>query len=289
MDMKYKNILVVYKESAYRIYFEKKESSFQDIKARSIVRNELKRFKKAHDEHYQTLDFIKNILSQYKLDFTKMYRGKKVDYHEYDLIITVGGDGTFLDVARKTKQQVILGVNSALEFSVGCYCLANKNNFETILNKIISGKHKIKELRRLKVSVNGETFLILNDVLVCHENPAALYRYMIKIKGHLEEQRSSGVWISTASGSSGAIMSSGGKKISNPYLFQYNPRELQQGILPRYKLKGGILREYESIKIITLARQSRAYFDGAHCKTNLQYGDVVIVQPSTQSVKIIDI
>ena len=52
---------------------------------------------------------------------------------------------------------------------------------------------------------------VLNDVLFSHPIPAATTRYAIRRDGRAEEQRSSGVWIATAAGSTAAIHSAGGK------------------------------------------------------------------------------
>ena len=69
------------------------------------------------------------ILLTHGIRFTESYRGRGIDYLKYDLIITVGGDGTFLEAAKHAKHQIILGVNSAPDHSVGRFCIANKYNF----------------------------------------------------------------------------------------------------------------------------------------------------------------
>ena len=52
---------------------------------------------------------------------------------------------------------------------------------------------------------------VLNDILICHHNPGAMSRYYLTVGRVREEQRSSGVWIATAAGSSGGLHSAGGK------------------------------------------------------------------------------
>ena len=71
---------------------------------------------------------------------------------------------------------------------------------------------------------------VLNDILVCHHNPGAMSRYFLTVEGTREEQRSSGVWIATAAGSSGGLHSAGGKVLTQKSKeFQYRPRELYRG------------------------------------------------------------
>jgi NAD kinase len=47
---------------------------------------------------------VEAVLKNRKLKFTKACRGSSLDYSRYDLIITVGGDGTFLEAARQVKK-----------------------------------------------------------------------------------------------------------------------------------------------------------------------------------------
>ncbi len=287
--MKYKNVLLLYKKSSYKIYFENKESSFHSRNFR-LLKQEIKKFKASHDEHYTTLDYVRRLLKKYHVNYAEYYRGRNIDYGAYDLIITIGGDGTFLEASRKVTHQTILGVNSAPTFSVGRYCAVNKNTFEAKLKNIIADRYKAKKLHRLNVSFEGsdETFLVLNDVLVCHASPAALFRYRIQINGQEEEQRSSGLWVSTASGSSGAMKSAGGKSL-NPHSdkFQYMPRELHQGLAPRYQLKGGVLTANKSIKLTTMVRRGQIFADGAHHRKQLQYGETIMIKRSSKPIKTI--
>src|SRR3989338_7022356 len=122
--MNLNKVLILYKRSAYRIYFMEKNSSLKKNKS-NILKKEIGRFKKAHDLHYQTLKVIAKSLLTHGIRFTECSRGKNINYSKFDLVISVGGDGTFLEAARKSKGNVILGVNSAPNYSVGRLCIAN--------------------------------------------------------------------------------------------------------------------------------------------------------------------
>ncbi len=289
--MKFKNVLLLYKRSAYRIYFLDENSSLRGKKS-LFLREEKKRFEDAHVEHYKTLKNVAKILLTHGIRFTESYRGRSLDYSKYDFIITVGGDGTFLEAARHSKHQVILGINSAPGHSVGRFCIANNQNFQAILKKIILGKFKIGLLQRLRLSFEGKVQKVeaLNDILICHSNPAVLCRYYVTLNGKREEQRSSGVWISTPAGSSGAIHSAGGK-LMNQYLkqMQYRPRELYQGHHKTYKLRGGILGFSDSITLTSLMRQGMIYVDGAHHKFPFEYACNVQISLSPHPIRTIRI
>lgn len=287
--MYFKNVLLLYKRSAYKIYFLDRKRPIAYPK-NVLLRREITRFKEAHNHHYITLRTVSRLLLTYGVRYTECYRGRNIDYTKYDLIITVGGDGTFLEAARKVKNQTIIGVNSAPEYSVGRFCIANAKTFERILKKILKHKFHTQHLQRLRMKLDGHPQKIdaLNDILICHRNPAVLCRYYLKIKQVMEHQRSSGVWISTPAGSSGAVGSAGGKIIGlDSQKIQYQPRELYSGNDRKYKLKGGILNSRQSIQIVSLMRDGMVYVDGAHHKFSFSYGSKLRVSLSPSPIKTI--
>ena len=289
--MKFKNVLLLYKRSAYKIYFTDRRSALGCLK-RPVIRQERKRFKEAHDAHYTTLKHISKILLLNGIKYTECYRGSAVDYRKYDFIITVGGDGTFLEASHKITDQLIIGVNSAPNHSVGRYCIATDQNFEAIFKKILSRNAKVAKYQRLRVEFEENKIAVeaLNDVLICHSNPAMLCRYYLKVGALKEEQRSSGVWVSTAAGSSGAIRSAGGKLL-NPYAkqFQYKARELYQSNSEKYKLKDGILSSRQAVEVTSLMRRGAIYIDGAHNKFPFPYGEKLRISISPHPIRTIQV
>jgi NAD+ kinase len=271
---KFRNILLLHKKTAYSIYFLNPRSSFLKNK-KEILAHELNRFESAHREHHEALKIIRKVLREKKLNFKDSCRGRKLNYKKFDLIITVGGDGTFLEAGRNSTHQMIIGVNSSPRFSVGRFCVADAENFESIFDKVLGAKFEMCELQRLSLRLEGcaQKIYALNDILICHSNPAVLCRYNLQIGGRKEEQRSSGIWISTPAGSSGASYSAGGKLLTtSERKFQYIPRELYRGKLAQYQLKGAVLPAYQKIKITSLMRRGMIFVDGAHWSFPFEYG-----------------
>lgn len=281
-------ILILYKKSAYKIYFlERKSSLFR--KERSFASGEINGFKKAHDRHYKSLEMIQGVLDRYPIDYHVRARGSKIDFSIYHLVITVGGDGTFLEAARGMKTQLILGVNSDPQSSIGRFCSCMPENFEKIFKKFLEDKVKIKTLERihldLKFDRKHDAVEVLNDILICHQNPAAMSRYSLSINGIGEEQRSSGIWISTAAGSSGAIHSAGGKLMEQEAKgIQYKPRELYRWPQRKYRLTGGIVK---SIIVTSLMRNGVVFVDGAHFKLPFHFSAKVKILHSRWPLKVI--
>jgi len=287
--MTFKNVLLLYKRSAYKIYFLDNRNALSK-KRTALIHCAKKQFEKSHQAHYESLRHVSRVLLTHGVRFTESYRGRGLDYSKYDLVITIGGDGTFLEAARHVKHQAMLGVNSAPDHSVGRFCVAHSKNFENILEKILSNKHQTKFMQRLSIKLPGQRkeIDVLNDVLVCHSNPAMLSRYYLEVGRQKEEQRSSGVWISTAAGSTGAIRSAGGKVLpAYSKIFQYRPRELYQGKHQKYRLIGGNVQYKQRVSVISLIRRGAVYLDGAHHHYPFDYGDTISVGQSGHPVKII--
>ena len=284
-------VLVFYKKSAYNLYFQGKKNP-SNIAKNSILKKEFIQLKQAHEEHYATLKIILNCLKKNKVQYVKQCRGENINYKNYDFIITVGGDGTFLEAARNITKQVIMGVNSSPEYSVGRYCIATPNNFEKILKAILAKKIKLTSLPRLTFSINGrlQPAQALNDILLCHKNPAMLCRYYLKIGNVEEKQYNSGIWISTCAGSSAAIKSAGGKLIrKGDQSIQYQPRELYNGLIKKYHLTGGVIGSTEKIIVTSLMHQGMIYVDGAHLSFPFEYGSRAVISRSPHPIKTLKI
>ena len=168
------NILLLYKTSTYSYYFD---SLGRNTKIRMPTENKA-RFKKTHLQHYKTLVQLEKSLKDRNLPYPRSRRGRKIDFSKFDLVLTVGGDGTFLEAARHCTKQVILGINSDPEWSVGRFCGADPKTFGEVLESVLKKKCTVHHLSRLKFKIKGQPVSenVLNDILICHCNPAAMSR-----------------------------------------------------------------------------------------------------------------
>ncbi len=280
--MKIPRVLVVYKRSSLSVAG----------KLASRLRH-IARFQANHAAHGATLRVVEEVLVKNGIPYHKHVRGPHVDYAPYDLVITVGGDGTVLGAARAvTGRQVILGVNSDPSWSVGKFCYANAGTFEPFLKAFLSGQARICRLYKLKVCLNDSKTVrrmeCLNDILICHANPAAMSRYMIAVGREKEEQRDSGIWISTAAGSTGAIASAGGVQmpLSSTDL-QYKPRELYCGRGARYHLTGGFVARPGRIVIESMMPRGLIFVDGSHVRLPFTYASRAEVFSSPHFIQLV--
>ena len=281
--MSIKKVLIVAKKSAYQIYF----NEYQEQPLRELARRgdqALLGIRRAHNAHYETLALVKAVLKKKNLPFDTCFRGEPFNPQKYGLVISVGGDGTFLEASRQLKKQMILGVNSDKNHSVGKLCVSDGPHFKKHLDKILRGKFKIKPLRRVKIIFNGKAlnFFVLNDVLISHRSPAAMSHYLLNVGSLSERQRSSGVWIATAVGSTAAVHSAGGRRMpEGSASFQYLPRELFEGYGQHFRLRGGVIGRRKSFSVVSQMQEGMLYLDGAHRSMPFEYGDKIRISAGT--------
>ncbi len=285
--MKTQRILILYKQSTYKHFFLSEGRISKNVKKSAAIE---KRFINTHLEHYRTLKKVEAFFKTQGIKYKKMLRGQSKDLSDFDFIITIGGDGTFLEAALPVKAQLVLGINSDPKWSVGRFCYANSSNFAHIILSVLDGKAKICPLNRMKVDLlkSKKSVTVLNDILICHRNPAAMSRYFFEFGSKGEEQRSSGIWVATAAGSTGAIRSAGGvvldEKSKN---LQFVVREPYCGKIRKINYRRGIFNDNSSLKITSLMTEGVVYFDGSHNNLSFGFGEELRIKNSKYPLNLV--
>ncbi len=282
-------VLVAYKKSAYEAYFDEyKPSGLKRAFEAGDVN--LAHLKRSHAEHYGTVREVLSALQERGLSVEAKTRGELHGVERYGFIVTVGGDGTLLEAARSVDRQPVLGVNSDPNHSVGKLCRADRRSFARILDRLLDGKAKVVEAARLSLRLDGRPLKepVLNDVLVAHSNPAAMSHYVIAVGKRREQHRSSGVWVATAAGSTGAAFSAGGRAlaVASSY-FQYVPRELYYANRYGYRLRGGVLGADRRILLRSLMREGAIFPDGAHRRHAFPYGSELEIAATGKPLRVV--
>jgi NAD kinase len=210
----------------------------------------------AGPETKKSISVVKKILKDSKIKFKAIMRNKikKSDTKSKDLIIVVGGDGSLLYASHFiTDKTPILCINSNTKLTEGFYSYANRFDFKKKLKQLLENKNGILELNRLEAKIGKKKLdLALNDYYIGHKTPYGVARYWLSHKGKKEYQKSSGVVVSTASGSFAWMKSAGGKQLpmTSPK-FEYIVREPYHGKLVTPTMINGILEKNQKIKIIS--------------------------------------
>ncbi|MDA7809860.1 NAD kinase [Flavobacteriaceae bacterium] len=174
--------------------------------------------KKYKIDFFLEKQFEKELVKDSKLKFNYNIFSKHKDLdNSFDLMITIGGDGTLLRSISFVRdlEIPIIGINTG---RLGFLATLNQDLLKPKLEKIIKGEYKIEERTLLEVKIDEEKddFLIaLNEISVGRKNTTS----MIKIKTNLDGEFLNSYWadgliVSTPTGSTGYSLSCGGPIMS---------------------------------------------------------------------------
>ena len=131
-----------------------------------------------------------------------------------DYVISMGGDGTFLEAANKVgdREIPILGVNMG---RLGFLADVLPSEIETTLDHVLRGNHIIADHTVIKLETNGETVecnpFALNDIAVLKRDSASMISIRAYVNGDfLVNYQADGLIIATPTGSTAYSLSNGG-------------------------------------------------------------------------------
>lgn len=294
-------VLVVYKKSAWQTHVkERKNARFIALLKEGNVVTE--RLEEAHRQHQATLEETKAALDALGVRSVFRFRGDEGLVEEFDLVVTVGGDGTLLWAARWVGADLpMVAINSAPGDSVGHFCAGKKGHVQETLARALEGKLHASNLTRMEVKVAGEvvTRRVLNDILFSHASPAGTTRCVLRLdKGDgkviEEEQKSSGVWVGPAAGSTAAQRSAGGKVlpaestqlqyvVREPYVPDDGSGKRLRG--PRLRL--GTIHPKGALTILSKVRDGRIFIDGPHRVRDIEMGGEIVLRASDEPLTLL--
>lgn len=286
------NILVAYKKSRYeQLVLEARDASIERLLAERDI--SVARLLASHNAHSKSLETIVEVLTARGLSFDSVPRGQATrPEDDYDLVIVVGGDGTLLDLSHRILSTPVLAINSDPSSSVGYFCAGAADEFERLLDSTLAKKLDATLLSRFSVSINGEskTPPVLNEILICQLNPAAVSSYFLKIDGYEEGHKSSGIWVSTPAGSTAAIRSAGGMVMPlGSQNVQFVVREPYITNKRNYRQLKGIRPFGSEIEIVSKMQEGRIYVDGPHIVYPFQIGDRIRLTYDVPKLEVLGI
>ena len=138
----------------------------------------------------------------------------------FDLLVSVGGDGTILRAITFVKNIdiPIIGINTG---RLGFLATIQDNEIETAIQDIIDGKYRISERSLLSVETFPKNDTIaslnfaLNEVAISRKNTTSMITVETYLDGeYLTSYWSDGLIVSTPTGSTGYSLSCGGPVIT---------------------------------------------------------------------------
>lgn len=157
--------------------------------------------------------------SQYQKDYSTFKTFDVLD-ETFDLLISVGGDGTILRAITFVKDFdiPIIGINTG---RLGFLATIQVNQIENAIQDIIDGKYNISERSLLVVETSPTNKTIsnlnfaLNEIALSRKNTTSMITVETLLNGeYLTSYWSDGLIISTPTGSTGYSLSCGGPVIT---------------------------------------------------------------------------
>lgn len=130
-----------------------------------------------------------------------------------DVLITFGGDGTLLSAARHAPSHVpVIGVNMG---TLGFLTDIGPNEYEKVLDDVLSGKYRAEARSTLEVRVEGSNghlkYRVLNDAVLNKGALARIINFSVTVGGQLLSTfHADGLIVSTPTGSTAYNLSAGG-------------------------------------------------------------------------------
>ncbi|OMP31397.1 NAD kinase [Mangrovimonas sp. DI 80] len=169
-------------------------------------------------EVYVEYSFFEMLQNEHNINLYNFDTFTTLD-NSYDLLISIGGDGTILRAITHVRDCniPIVGINTG---RLGFLATIQTDEIENALNNILIGNYKISERILLSVTTEPEnkdlieTNFALNEVAVSRKNTTS----MITVETHLDDEYLTSYWsdgliISTPTGSTGYSLSCGGPVI----------------------------------------------------------------------------
>lgn len=205
-----------------------------------------------------------------------------------DIIISIGGDGTFLKTARIADEKPIIGINTG---TLGYLTEINPENIKKALNDLKSGNFYIENRMMLEgeiIKADGETVKIpeaLNEIAIS-KNTFGVVRFDAIINGKLiNSYTADGILVCTPTGSTAYNLSCGGPIVDpTAHIITLTP------IAPHTVINRSIILSDDSvveIKITELRENTSSYalYDGRPIE--VFGGDIIRIKKSDRLTKII--
>lgn len=221
---KINNIQQIQNKPISKILIVEKVTRFEYLQRKNELENlENEKYQMIYNydqEHAAVRKEVLHKLSDSGLEFqiVKERSLNNIDLDDYELIVTLGGDGTFLNIAKKIRNQIIMGINSEPGQSVGHITKFNLQNLSKTLENLKLGLYNIELWDRLSVSINGVRlpFLALNEVLVAKLNIYQTSKLQINLDTLQGYCLGNGIIVSTKMGSTAFYKSAGGASFDTP-------------------------------------------------------------------------
>ncbi len=209
----------------------------------------------------------------------------------FDLLVSIGGDGTILRAIIYVKDLdiPIIGINTG---RLGFLATIQVDQIESAIQNIIDGKYKISERSLLSVETSPESKEIsslnfaLNEVAISRKNTTSMITVETFLDGeYLTSYWSDGLIISTPTGSTGYSLSCGG-----PVITPSNNSFVLAPIAPHnLSARPLIIPDSTEIQLKVEGREDSHLISLDSRIATLENGTIITIKKADFTIKMIDL
>jgi len=214
----------------------------------------------SHERQLLSLEKIKRALPD--AVFARREELERIDFSQFDLIVSLGGDNHFVYVSHFALHRPIAGINSDPQTSSGVLLNFDTDQFISSIENAQSSDLKTEKWSCIEGELtypNGDklsTGVSLSEISIRNTFPDAMSRYLIKLNENpFEEQKSSGMLLATGVGSTGWFRNAVPEQLRDSCrfnkaadFFRYVARESE---LRNYSLSYGTVNGDETLEMVS--------------------------------------
>jgi NAD kinase len=265
------------------------------------------------DDYELENELFQESLSSLQIQLSSIVKNKIVDrsfvssfiFSENQVIIVIGQDGLVANTAKYSKNIPIIAVNPDKNRFDGILLPFDTTNFINAVDEVKSNKYKYKTIRFAEAKLNdGQRILAFNDLFIGAASHVSA-KYKINFNNLKEEHSSSGLIVSTSTGSTGWLssifnMSYGitgmfekNLKLKRPKLKEnellFAVREPFQSIRTQIGITSGIIRQQNKLTIESLMPTNGVIFSDGVESDFLKFnsGSIAQIGIAPETAKIV--
>ena len=228
------------------------------------------------------------------------------DFWTSRVVVVVGQDGLVANTAKYVGDLPIVAVNPDPQRIDGILLPFGVEQARSAVGRVLDGKHQVQSVTLAEATLNGgQRMLAFNDFFIGSRTHVSA-RYLLECNGQREPQSSSGVLVSTGTGSTGWMSSVfnmasgvghvfGGENVRGLRLDRGDRRLIWAVREPfiskasRAELVAGLLREGDRIEIESLMPESGVIFSDGIESDFLPFnsGTIASIGASQQTAKLV--
>jgi len=208
--MSYARIVVVTKKTPYEELLVTHNTHGQAAFVLQSLGGDIDEYRALHQRYYDAVRVVEAVLPK-TISHTLVERQSlpSMLFRPDDLVIAIGPDGLFANLAKYLSGQPVVGVNPLPEVIDGVVMRFQPValDISNILTLLLNGGGALEEITLAEAKTStGARLLAVNDFLIGRLDHISA-RYVIESNGVKERQSSSGVLVATGLGSSGWMRS----------------------------------------------------------------------------------